>query len=677
MAVIGELVEVQFDLMQEFAREFAEKADSLIDTLSVALVELELPEDPDTTITIPSPTQISHYTSSPPDIPNMPETPSVSTIPEPGVTTISALNYSSPSSPSIANVTTPTASFPNAPSNINVSDPTYIGLSIPTAPTEPIINSINLPSAPELTFPTEPILAELQFPTSPNISLPSFDGTKPSDTDIITPDTFTYNMTVFQESDLWNSIIYKLENDIIDGATGLDADVEAAIYQRHKDRQQVENDKLYQETESMYSATGFNLPTGAMVARLSEVKAEIARKEDDASLDILIKQAELAQNNSQFAITTSIQIGQMLRDFYIQTEDLTFKIALETQNKVIEIYNAQVAFYNLKLEGYKTDAAIYTSLLQGELSKIEIYKSQVTAVGVQADTQKTTVDIYTQKLAALNTQVNIYVTQLEGTKAELSLENLKIESYKALVEAYITELNAESINVEAYKAKIEAENLKVSNYAQQVEAYKASVASESARLQSLIDIERLDLDGSRLKVEKYQAQIQAAIADIQAQAQIAGAQAEISRTNGSNYAALVGAQAEITRANSANYSANVQGITSNYQNEISKYTAEASAKESYNKTLMTEMSAKVQYASALIDSYIKKLDVMSKSYLAIKELQINGETGAMNASAQLASSAMNAVNASAGLQYSSTNSDSTSYSENVSDSFSENYNYSA
>ena len=103
------------------------------------------------------------------------------------------------------------------------------------------------------------------FPASPAIATVSFDGIKPDDAGIDVPENFTYDMSVFQHNDVWNAILSKIESDLEDGATGLDPTIEAAIYQRHKDRQQIENDRIYRETEDMYGAAGFNLPTGAMV----------------------------------------------------------------------------------------------------------------------------------------------------------------------------------------------------------------------------------------------------------------------------------------------------------------------------------------------------------------------------------------------------------------------------
>lgn len=674
MAYTTDLVEEQFDLMQTIAKEFVDKASVLQESLEASIIALEVPGYEDPIVTIPSPTKITQVTTAAPDSPDLPEVPTVSigNIPKPGEISYDNLSYTDPTEPTLTEISAPTSNFPNAPSSANISLQTYTPLSAPKAPDEPILNSISLPAAPSFDFPTEPILAELVFPSMPGIATISFDGTKPNDADISAPENFTYDMTIFQHSDLWNAVVSKVETDLVNGATGLDADIEAAIFQRHQDRQQVANDQLYQEAESMYGASGFNLPTGAMVARLSELKAEIARKDDDVSLDIMIKQAELAQNNSQFAIEKGIQIGQILQGFYIQSEELTFRIAVETQNKAMEIFNAKVAFYNLKLDGYKTDLQVYTARLQGELTKVETYKSEVTAVGIQADAQKNQVEVYAQKMAALDITSKIYVTQLEGSKTELSLEALKIDSYKSLVDAYATEMQAESINVDAFKARIEAENTKVAQYAAEVDAYRGAIAAESARLQSLLDIERLGIESDTLDVEKYKANIQAAISKLQAQTSVISAKTEIYNAESNRYNSLVSAQATASQAESSNYSVKVQGLSENYRNETTQYTAEVSAKQDYNRTLLAEMQTGIQYASDLIGAYNQKLEIISNAYLKIKDLQISGETGTMNAATQLAASAMNAVNASASQSAGYTSSESSQ----TSDSFTETHTYS-
>lgn len=245
------MVANRFDLMQTAANEFAASAIGLQESLVNSLADLKASDVPDPDITIPKPSPIVSTSSKPGILPAMPSPPNVMAITAPGKTVIQDSKYTAPSKPSIKGVVAPTGNFPAGPSAVNVAVPTYTALPQPLPPTSPALISVTLPDAPDLTFPVAPILTSLKFPSSPGLSTISFDGETPDSSDIVPPDSFTYNMTVFQESDLWIEVKDKLKDDISNGTTGLDPEIEAAIYQRHKDRQQAENDTLYRDTENM------------------------------------------------------------------------------------------------------------------------------------------------------------------------------------------------------------------------------------------------------------------------------------------------------------------------------------------------------------------------------------------------------------------------------------------
>jgi aminopeptidase-like protein len=99
----------------------------------------------------------------------------------------------------------------------------------------------------------------------------------------------------------------KLLDIVENGGTGLDATVEAAIWDRALSRKQVADVAKHDESERYFSSRGFNIPQGALVARLDELLTERARAEDDINYDIMTEQAKLAQTNTHFAITSSIQ----------------------------------------------------------------------------------------------------------------------------------------------------------------------------------------------------------------------------------------------------------------------------------------------------------------------------------------------------------------------------------
>lgn len=104
----------------------------------------------------------------------------------------------------------------------------------------------------------------------------------------------------FDEATNW------LVNSITDGGTGISESVEAQIWQRGRDR--VINDGKRAESQVLndFASRGFSLPSGALAARLQEIRFEQLGKTQELSRDAAIKQADMAVENLRFAVNLAI-----------------------------------------------------------------------------------------------------------------------------------------------------------------------------------------------------------------------------------------------------------------------------------------------------------------------------------------------------------------------------------
>jgi len=179
-------------------------------------------------------------------------------------------------------------------------------------------------------------------------------------------------MTFFERSfseTFTNAIIVRLTTDLASGATGLDATVEADIWAREISRQEDEEDEIQEELEEYFSFSAFDLPTGAYTDAIQTHSNKRAARLLDTNQKIAIDQAELAQKNSQFAITSSLQLDKMLRDFTIDRD----KTALEGKKAVAahilqawsmyqkeaeSVLDAAKAASQITIEGYKAEYAL-------------------------------------------------------------------------------------------------------------------------------------------------------------------------------------------------------------------------------------------------------------------------------------------------------------------------------
>jgi len=174
--------------------------------------------------------------------------------------------------------------------------------------------------------------------------------------------------TSFSET-FTNAIIARLTTDLASGSTGLDATVEADIWAREISRQEDEEDEIQEELEEYFSFSAFELPTGAYTDAIQTHSNKRSARLLDTNQKIAIDQAELAQKNSQFAITSSLQLNKMLRDFTIDRD----KTALEGKKAVAahilqawsmyqkeaeSVLDAAKAASQITIEGYKAEYAL-------------------------------------------------------------------------------------------------------------------------------------------------------------------------------------------------------------------------------------------------------------------------------------------------------------------------------
>lgn len=104
----------------------------------------------------------------------------------------------------------------------------------------------------------------------------------------------------FDEATSW------LVNTITNGGTGINAAVEDQIWQRGRDR--IVNDGKRVESQALndFASRGFSLPSGALAARLQEIRFEQLGKTQELSRDTAIEQAKIAIDSLRFAVEQAI-----------------------------------------------------------------------------------------------------------------------------------------------------------------------------------------------------------------------------------------------------------------------------------------------------------------------------------------------------------------------------------
>lgn len=139
----------------------------------------------------------------------------------------------------------------------------------------------------------------------------------------------------------------------LSGGTGLDASVEAAIWDRARDREAALAQAAIDDVTVQSEALGFELPPGVLNDGIRRETRAYYDKVSALSRDIAVKQAELEQSNMKDAIqqaTQYITAGNQYEDVLSQIEQRRAQVAVEVYRGELEAFRANVEAFRAQIE---------------------------------------------------------------------------------------------------------------------------------------------------------------------------------------------------------------------------------------------------------------------------------------------------------------------------------------
>jgi hypothetical protein len=521
-------------------------------------------------------------------------------------------------------VTPPIFYFPEVP------DVTWPVLTA-TLPAEIDVTGM-IPTAPSVTLPPVPSIDDVFIPSAPPLNIPQFDYGPLPVLDVTPPDAmFVWNEAEY-DSDLMQAMRNKLLYDVQNPGTGIDPEVEQAIWDRAISRQMTENEKSYNEALNYWAARGFELPPGSLVSALCEIRHKIDGTMEDLNNDILIQQSKLAQEYAKIAISQAIDYEKMVMDYINRRNQRLFEAAKYTVEAALLIYQAQIECYKAQLEAYKIYTEVFKAQIEAELAKMEIYKAQIEAAKLTVEIQELYIEAYKAQLQGILTTVEIYKTQMEAVSIVTEVNKSRVETYKTQVDAYVAEISAVTARYNAYQAQLAGEATKADvyeaeskAYVAQIEGYKARGELEVMEGEVLVQANKSEVETFKGYVDKYKADVDRMIAEAEV----------IAKQQGYETALY---DAEIRQ-----YSADVDGLAKLYL-------------------------GRVEEAKALWDSQIKQAEVNLRAQISQYEFDTDTIKTLAQVYAQLGAAAISMVSASTHLGYQQSRSDSTSQNASAANS---------
>lgn len=272
-------------------------------------------------------------------------------------------------------------------------------------------------SAPELLYSSQGVLDV--FSTMPEVPA-SFAPTLPDAPEVPELESLPL-FTVFVSSinTFRSDMIAKLQTMLSDGVTGLDETVEELLWERARQRQELQNIAQYDEANQYFSSRGYVLPPGALAGRLAEISVEIERNNANINNDITVEQARLAQANTHFMLEKGALI--------VMEEMKTSMDAVLKQNEKM------IQSYSLSVEKFKQDMAV-------EIAEME---STAKVYSTQADVFRAVAAVAAEDINARKVVDEVTLKYVEATA------NLKLRAAEVILDK---SMRAFGMQIEAAKA---------------------------------------------------------------------------------------------------------------------------------------------------------------------------------------------------------------------------------
>lgn len=243
-------------------------------------------------------------------------------------------------------------------------------------------------------------------------------------------------------SEIYTPLLAQLLSDLSSGAGGLGGTIEQDIYDRALARQLVDNDRAYEEVDNLYSGQRWDLPSGAYVAAIEEVSAKISARNLDLNIEILKDQAELAQKNQQFVLSSLQELEKLLIDKNNQENIRALDYAKSVATNVLTVYSEGIKGYVASAEAKKLYVEVQVENLK---AIIEYNKAIVSEFAAEASAYSVIVDAKAKKnsayIGAIEAEISGYDSETKAIAANQDSQvkgwQLKINNAELALKAAI------------------------------------------------------------------------------------------------------------------------------------------------------------------------------------------------------------------------------------------------
>lgn len=438
------------------------------------------------------------------------------------------------------------------PPEFDVARPVLNLQAVPTIdpmvmPAEPTLTEWALPADPDVEKIPLPVLADITLPPVPQMQFPTFSVSRPGAPAVNVDDM----VMKYEVADYVSPWLDKIQSEVIAGlqnGTGLSAANEDAIFGRARDRAMTEQRRAEQTAMTQFTARGFTMPAGPMMAAVEQARQAGRDSVAEVSREVAVKRAEWEIEHYRFLLGKMGDFEGMSQQFFLGQQRMLLDAAQAQLQSKVQTYNVLATIFQATMEGYKIDTEVYKAQIEAEVQRLRAYESQIAGVKAQSELNQQQVMVYSERQKALALHVEIYKARIEALNT-LEQRNLaRIGAFKAQVEAAGAMMSAQATRAQAIATSNQAAAAPVQLYQADVSAYGERVRAFATTIDARVSQAKLVTERNQTELARYQAAIEADKAKLQGYVAKAGVAIDKYRANVENMRAtadIAGRTAEV------------------------------------------------------------------------------------------------------------------------------------
>lgn len=401
----------------------------------------------------------------------------------------------------------------------------------------PPLTPVIVPNAPPLLPVTKPTLLELDLPEYEPIEIPPFTGLRPTRDFPDVENTFVFDEPAYDYTQITS--IKAAVARMLAGQEGFSAPVEQAIFDRAVAREDRDASRAVQEAYYDAAGRGFDMPPGATMARVAEVRQGILDRRATLSREIMLRADDTQRENLRLAISSGIALEQVIVGLHNSIADRLLQAQRLALQSAIDVLNARIAVYNADQQAYATDAQVYRDRVAAAAQQVAIFQALVDAEKTKAEINRELVQAYEAEIRAGLAEVERYKALIDGKRVESEINTQRVEAYRAEVQAYAELVRSWEAEWNGYRARVQAESEKLNSYQLGVNAFTAHInawaetqRTEIAKGQFYLSEKDLQVRGFLALLERFNTDLRAESSRIDALARVFEADARMYEASG-------------------------------------------------------------------------------------------------------------------------------------------------